>query len=171
MADVRVGVGALLRSPASFLALGAGAGLSPVAPGTFGTLAAIPLALLMPASVPAQLAVVALLFALGVWCCGRCAAELGVHDHGGIVWDEIVGYLLTMVAVPRSVGWLVLGFLLFRLFDITKPWPVGAIDRRVGGGFGIMLDDVVAALFAVAVMQIAVRSGWLDALPGFVAVG
>mgnify|MGYP000170553408 CR=1 FL=1 len=167
MADAPVSGEALFRSPASFLALGAGSGLAPKAPGTFGTLAAIPLACLMPADPLAQIAIVALLFAIGVWCCGRCAEELGVHDHGAIVWDEIVGYLLAMVAVPRTLGFVVLGFALFRLFDILKPWPVGAIDRRVHGGLGIMLDDVVAALFVVAILQLLLAGGWLGASPGF----
>lgn len=167
MADSRVGRDELFRTPANFLALGAGSGLAPRAPGTFGTLAAVPLAFLMPSGTLAQLVVVALLFVVGVWCCGRCATDLGVHDHGAIVWDEIVGYLLTMVAVPRTVGYVVLGFLLFRVFDILKPWPIGPIDRRVQGGLGIMLDDIVAALFALALLQLALRSGWLATLPGF----
>ena len=169
MADgaTRLPPGALTRSLASFLALGAGSGLAPRAPGTFGTLAAVPLAFLMPAGALAQLAVVAALFAVGVWCCGRAAREIGVHDHGGIVWDEIVGYLLAMVAVPRTVGFVVLGFALFRLFDVVKPWPIGAIDRRVHGGLGIMLDDIVAALFVVVILQLLLGAGWLDAVPGF----
>lgn len=158
---------ALLRSPASFLALGAGAGLAPKAPGTFGTLPAIPLLLVMPAGISAYLLVVALLFAVGVWCCGRCARELGVHDHGAIVWDEIVGYLIAMAAVPRTFGFVVLGFALFRLFDVWKPWPVGPIDRRVHGGFGIMLDDALAALFVVAILQLLLGAGWLDGVTGF----
>ena len=167
MADAPVPRGALFASPANFLALGAGSGLAPKAPGTFGTLAAVPLAFLMPASPLAQLLVVAVLFGIGVHCCGRCAEALGVHDHGAIVWDEVVGYLLAMVAVPRALGWIVLGFALFRLFDIVKPWPIGAIDRRVGGGLGIMLDDIVAALFAAVVLQGLLRSGWLGGVPGF----
>ena len=144
----------LTRGPASFLALGGGAGLSPRAPGTVGTLVGIPLLFLMPASPLLHLALVAVLFGVGVWCCGRCAAALGVHDHGGIVWDEIVGYLLVMVAVPRTAALVVLGFLLFRLFDVWKPWPIATVDRQVDGGLGIMLDDVFAALYAAVALHV-----------------
>jgi len=147
----------LLRSPANFIALGAGTGLSPKAPGTVGTLLGIPLLLLMPTSLPAYLLVVLIAFALGVYVCGACAKDIGVHDHGGIVWDEVVGYLITMIMVPRTLGWIVAGFALFRLFDIIKPWPIRVIDQRVHGGLGIMADDVLAALFALVVLQIALR--------------
>jgi len=134
------------RNPVHFLAFGGGAGAMPVAPGTFGTLVAIPLYLLLqPLSLLYYLLTLAIMTLFGIWLCGRTAADIGVHDHGGIVWDEIVGYLLTMIAAPP--GWLavVLGFALFRLFDIVKPWPIRLADRHVGGGFGIMLDDVLAA--------------------------
>jgi len=134
------------RNPVHFLAFGCGAGAMPVAPGTFGTLVAIPLYLLLqPLQLAYYLLVVAVMVVIGIWLCGRTATDIGVHDHGGIVWDEIVGYLLTMIAAPS--GWLavVLGFALFRLFDIVKPWPIRLADRHVGGGFGIMLDDVLAA--------------------------
>jgi phosphatidylglycerophosphatase A len=95
------------------------------------------------------------LFALGVWCCDACAKNLGVHDHPGIVWDEVVGYLITMIAVPKTLLWVVVGFILFRFFDILKPWPISWIDKHVEGGMGIMLDDVLAAVFALIVIQIA----------------
>ena len=154
---MRVTVTQLTASPANFLALGAGSGLIPVAPGTAGTLAAIPLLLLMPAAPIVYLGVTALLFVIGVWCCGVCAKSLGVHDHGAIVWDEVVGLLVTMVAVPRSLLWIVLGFALFRFFDILKPWPINWIDARVHGGLGIMLDDVIAGVFAALVLQLVMR--------------
>lgn len=93
------------------------------------------------------------LFLLGVWACGRTQRELQVHDPGAIVWDEVVGYLVTMTAAPSGWQWVLLAFALFRLFDILKPWPVRALDERVGGGLGIMLDDVAAGLYAWAVMQ------------------
>ena len=148
---------ALARGPANFLALGAGSGLAPRAPGTFGTLVGIPVLLVMPTGwVPYALVTLAL-FALGVWCCDACARDLGVHDHPAIVFDEIVGYLVTMVAAPRSVGFLVLGFALFRFFDVLKPWPIGPLDRRVAGGLGIMLDDVLAGVFAAVGVQLAAR--------------
>ena len=150
----RVPASALLRGPANFLALGGGSGLAPVAPGTFGTLVGIPALLLMPSS-PAGYAVVLLaLFAIGVWCCDACARDLGVHDHPAIVFDEVVGYLVTMAAAPRSVGFVVLGFALFRFFDIVKPWPIGPVDRRVPGGLGIMVDDVLAGVFAAIGVQL-----------------
>jgi len=144
----------VLQSPACFFALGAGLGLSPKAPGTVGTLLAIPLLFLMPQSVLAYLLVVVVLFAFGVWCCDVCARELGVHDHPGIVWDEVVGYLLVMVAVPRTLMFVVAGFILFRIFDILKPWPIRWVDKRIHGGIGIMLDDVLAAVFAGLMLQL-----------------
>jgi len=145
----------VLVSPANFLALGGGLGLAPKAPGTVGTLLGIPLLFLMPQNLFAFAVVLLILFAIGVWCCDQCATNLGVHDHPGIVWDEVVGYLITMTAVPRSALWIVVGFVLFRLFDIVKPWPIGWVDKHVHGGMGIMLDDVLAALFALGAIHIA----------------
>lgn len=147
----------LFAGPANFLALGAGLGLAPRAPGTFGTLLGIPLLFLMPHSLAGYLAALVFLSLVGIWCCHQCAQALGVHDHPGIVWDEVVGYLITMIAVPRSALWIVIGFALFRLFDILKPWPISWIDRQVHGGLGIMLDDMLAALFALAVIQVLLR--------------
>lgn len=138
-----------LRNPLHLLAFGFGSGTAPYAPGTFGTLAAVPLLLLLsllPLSL--YLAAVVLCFALGIYLCEQTSRDLGVHDHGGIVWDEFVGLFVTFIAVP--IGWqsLLLGFVLFRLFDILKPWPIGWLDRRVQGGLGIMLDDLLAAVYA-----------------------
>jgi len=163
----RIEPAALTRSFANFLALGAGSGLAPRAPGTVGTLAAVPLLLLMPTHPLLHLFVVAVLFGIGVWCCGACAEDLGVHDHGGIVWDEIVGYLLVMTAIPHTAGFIVLGFLLFRLFDIVKPWPISWVDQRVHGGLGIMLDDVLAAVPALVILQLLLQLSSVSALPGF----
>ena len=142
------------RNPIHFLAFGLGSGAMPVAPGTFGTLVAIPLYLLQ-VSFPLwfYLVTVVLLFAIGVWLCGVTSHDLGVHDHSGIVWDEIVGYLVTMIAVPDSIAWVIGGFILFRLFDIWKPWPIRWVDRQVSGGFGIMFDDILAGLYALLVLQ------------------
>lgn len=154
----RVPAGALLRGPANFLALGAGSGLAPKAPGTFGTLVGIPVLFLMPQASAGYAVLVIALFALGVWCCDACARDLGVHDHPAIVFDEVVGYLVTMFAAPRSLGFVVLGFALFRCFDILKPWPIGPVDRRVGGGFGIMADDVLAGVFAAACLHLVARA-------------
>jgi len=148
---------AQLANPAGFLALGAGAGLAPRAPGTVGTLLGIPLVLVMPEHLGYYLGVLLVLCVVGVWCCSVCARRLGVHDHPGIVWDEIVGYAITMIGAPDGILPLVLGFALFRLFDILKPWPIGLIDRRVDGGLGIMADDVVAGVMAAVCLQ----SVWL----------
>ncbi|MBP7579897.1 MAG: phosphatidylglycerophosphatase A [Vogesella sp.] len=145
----------LLRHPAHFLALGFGSGLITPAPGTWGSIAALPLAVgLHLAGVQGvMLAWLALpLFVLGVWVCGVTGRALGVADSGHIVWDEIVAMLLVLAAVPATpVAWLA-ALLVFRVFDIVKPWPIRWLDARVHGGFGVMLDDVVAALFAVLVL-------------------
>ncbi len=145
----------LLVDPRNFLALGFGSGLSPWAPGTAGTLVAIPLYLLCAnlALLPYLLITLAGLL-LGFYLCEFTARKLGVHDHPGIVWDEIVGYFITMIAAPPGWTWIVAGFLLFRLFDIVKPWPIRWLDRQVKGGVGIMLDDVVAGLFAAGCLQL-----------------
>jgi len=145
----------LLLHPVHLLSLGFGTGLAARAPGTVGTLAALPLYWLLHTLPVWQYALVgAALFALGVYLCGATARALGVHDHPGIVWDEVVGYLFTLVAVPFDWRWLVLSFALFRLFDIWKPWPIRRLDRGLGGGFGIMFDDLVAALYASVLMQV-----------------
>lgn len=145
------------RNPLHLLAFGLGSGGLPKAPGTFGTLAAIPLYLLLqPLSLTAYLLIILSMFLFGVWLCDRVSTDLGVHDHGGIVWDEWVGFLITMIAAPQGWQWLLAGFALFRLFDIWKPWPIGLLDKRVGGGLGIMLDDVLAGIYGLAVMQMVV---------------
>jgi len=142
-----------LTRPVHWLAFAGGAGLAPRAPGTFGTAAAVPLYLLLePLPLTAYLALVGLLFLVGIPVCGRTARDLGVHDHPGIVWDEVVGYLVTMAAAPPGWGSVVVGFLLFRLFDILKPWPIGVLDRRLRGGLGIMADDLLAGVFAALVL-------------------
>ncbi len=144
-----------LTNPIHLLAFGFGSGLAPVAPGTFGTLAAVPFYLLM-ARLPLEvyLAVLAVVILAGIWICGRTSRDLGVHDHPGIVWDEFAGFFVTMIAAPPGWFWLVAGFGLFRLFDILKPWPIGWLDRRVKGGLGIMLDDLLAGSFAWGVLQL-----------------
>ena len=144
-----------LADPIQFLALGFGSGLAPKAPGTFGTLAAIPIFLLMASlSAPAFALIVFIMAVVGVPICQKTAEAAGVHDHGAIVWDEIVGFLITMFMVPVSWSTIIVGFALFRLFDIFKPWPISFIDRNIHGGFGIMLDDVLAGLFALACMHL-----------------
>ncbi len=144
------------RNPVHFLAFGFGSGAAPVAPGTFGTLVAIPLYLLIaPLSLWVYLTIVAVMVLVGIWLCDVTSRDLGVHDHSGIVWDEIVGYLITMAAAPEGIGWMVAGFLLFRFFDILKPWPIRQIDRQVEGGWGIMLDDILAGIFSWLILQAA----------------
>lgn len=136
-------------------AFGFGSGLAPKAPGTFGTLAAIPFYLIAQDwSLGAYICVLLLSFVLGVWLCDRASKALGVHDHGGIVWDEFVGFWLTMLAAPPGWQWLLLGFVLFRIFDIWKPQPIKWADQHVHGGLGIMLDDVLAGLYALLVLQL-----------------
>ncbi|HEY5740363.1 MAG TPA: phosphatidylglycerophosphatase A [Gammaproteobacteria bacterium] len=148
----------LLFNPAHCLSLGFGAGLSPIAPGTAGTLVAVPLYLaLAQLAWPWYLAIVVIGFAAGIWLCGYTSKALGEHDHGGIVWDEIVGFWITMIAVPPTWQWILLGFVLFRVFDILKPWPVRIADRRIPGGLGIMFDDLLAGLYALAGVQLALR--------------
>lgn len=142
-----------MRKPTHLLAFGFGSGLLPKAPGTFGTLAAIPIYLLIePLSLWLYLLLVISGFLLGIWICDQTSEDLGVHDHSGIVWDEIIGYLLAMAFAPLGFWWILIGFGLFRIFDILKPWPIGWLDKQVGGGLGIMLDDMVAGLFAGLVM-------------------
>jgi len=142
------------RRPHHWLAYGFGSGLAPWAPGTMGTLAAVPLYLLLRPLDPGwYLAVLLVLFLAGIWACEKTARELKDQDPSAIVWDEVVGYLATMTAAPPGWIWPLLGFLLFRFFDILKPWPISALDRRVRGGLGVMLDDLVAGIAAWAVVR------------------
>jgi phosphatidylglycerophosphatase A len=145
----------ILRDPVHWLAFGFGSGCSPWAPGTFGTIVAIPVfVLLHDTPLWAYLCITLGMFIVGIWICGRTTEKLGEHDHGGIVWDEIVGYLVTMTAAPDGWSWILTGFVLFRLFDILKPWPVRLADRRLTGGFGIMFDDVLAGGLAFISIQL-----------------
>ncbi|MCP3688897.1 MAG: phosphatidylglycerophosphatase A [Gammaproteobacteria bacterium] len=147
---------ALLLDPRHLLSLGFGSGLSPFAPGTMGTLAAIPPYLLL-AQLELMPYIMVLLagFVIGIYLCGFTTRVLGVHDHGGIVWDEFVGFWITMIAVPViNWQWVLIGFILFRFFDIVKPWPVKLADKRISGGFGIMIDDVLAGFYALGCMHL-----------------
>ncbi len=152
----RIAARRVFSDPVLWLAFGFGSGLAPRAPGTAGTLMAIPLFLLLNLlPFTSYLAATVLVTLIGVWICGYASKALGVHDHPGIVWDEFAGFLIAMAAAPE--GWLgiVAGFALFRLFDIWKPWPIGWVDRKVHGGPGIMLDDVLAGLMAALVLYLA----------------
>lgn len=143
----------VMRDPVCLLAFGFGAGLVPKAPGTFGTLLALPLAwMTLTMRMEWRLLVGFVLIVAGVWLCGEAARRIGVHDHPGIVWDEIAAMYLVLLVTPVSVGFWALAFGLFRLFDIWKPWPIRDLDHRLGGGVGIMLDDLVAALYAALLL-------------------
>jgi phosphatidylglycerophosphatase A len=144
---------ALMRDPVHLLAFGFGSGLSPWAPGTFGTLIAVPIVLfVMQFGFVVHLAFAVLAAIFGIYVCGESAKRLGAHDHPGIVWDEITGFAVTMLTVPGTFYWVVAGFALFRLFDISKPWPIREADHSLSGGLGIMLDDVIAGIFASAIL-------------------
>ncbi len=139
----------ILSDPILFLAFGFGSGLAKKAPGTMGTLAAIPVYWLFAQTNLYVYSLLTLIVTVaGIWICDSAAKKLDEHDFGGIVWDEIAGYLITMWLVPFSWQAMVLGFILFRFFDILKPWPIQWVDRQVHGGLGIMLDDVLAGVFA-----------------------
>ena len=143
----------VFTNPVIFLAFGGGTGLAPKAPGTVGSLVAIPMAwATLPLALEWRVGVGVLLALAGVWICGASARALGEHDHPGIVWDEIAALYLVLVFVPLSIGAWALAFGLFRLFDIWKPWPIRDLDHRLGGGLGIMLDDLVAALYALILL-------------------
>jgi phosphatidylglycerophosphatase A len=154
---------ALWRKPMCIVALGFGAGILPKAPGTWGTLLAVPVYFILQPLPLGEYAIVLLIsFGAGVWWCGKTAQLLGVHDHPAIVWDEMVGYWITMIVAPDGGWWLVSGFVLFRLFDIWKPWPIRRLDKQVAGGLGIMVDDVVAGLYAALCLLL----GRVMLLPG-----
>ncbi len=147
----------VFRDPIQFLAFGFGSGLSPKGPGTAGTLVAVPLYLLLSdLNLLTYTAVVLVAFGIGIYLCGAASRKLGVHDHPGIVWDEFVGFWITMWAVPPTVTWVVIGFIVFRILDIAKPWPISSLDKNVHGGLGIMIDDVVAGVLACGVLHLAI---------------
>ncbi len=144
----------LVKRPVCFLGLGFGSGLAPIAPGTFGTIAAIPVYWLM-SGLPliSYLLLTLIAFIAGIWICQRSADWLGKDDPSAVVWDEIVGYLVTMIAAPVGWQWMLIGFVLFRFFDIIKPWPIRWFDKNLHGGLGIMVDDVVAGVFATLILH------------------
>lgn len=149
--------------PAHAIALGFGAGLSPVAPGTAGTLVAWPIGWLMGGvlSPLAFIVTLGLLFIIGIWACTLTGRRLGVDDHGGMVWDEMVAFLLVVAIVPRDVRWQLAAFVLFRAFDVVKPQPIRWFEQRYHGGFGVMLDDILAAGYTLVVLAVAKRVlGW-----------
>lgn len=151
-ADVRF----LFAHPAHLVAFGFGSGLAPRAPGTVGTLLGLPLFWAIAAAapdLPNRIVLVVAAFLFGIWACARAGRALGVADHGGIVWDEIVAFALVLLFTPAGWQWTLAAFALFRLFDILKPWPIRLADRRLKNGFGVMFDDLLAALYAIAALE------------------
>jgi phosphatidylglycerophosphatase A len=147
---------ALLATPAGWLACGFGSGLAPVAQGTFGSLAAIlPWLLLRQYSLSLNLTVIVIGFAVGVWACDIAGRALRVEDHRSLVWDEFIGQWIALLPALLAPWWaIVLGFALFRLFDVWKPWPIRYLDRHLKGGLGVMADDVIAGVFAAVVLKL-----------------
>ena len=147
------------RQPAHLIALGAGAGLAPAAPGTVGTLLAFPLYWLLAAFSTSTMALILLgaAFLLGIWACGATGRALGVADHGAMVWDEIVAFAVVLVFTPSGWEWQLGAFLLFRFFDIVKPPPIRYFDRRLKNGFGVMFDDLLAAGYTLLVLAVGQR--------------
>lgn len=153
----------ILSDPILFLAFGFGSGLAKKAPGTMGTVAAIPVYLLFAQTNFITYSVLtAIVCIVGIWICGIAANKLAEHDFGGIVWDEVAGYLVTLWLVPCTWQTMLAGFVLFRIFDILKPWPIRWLDRHVEGGFGIMIDDILAAVFAGGLLLLMVNYQWLS---------
>jgi len=144
-----------LRDPVQWLATGFGAGLAPRAPGTAGTVVAlVPTWLMLELSLPVRIGIVAALFVAGIFICGASARKVATHDHPSIVFDEIVGFLAATLPLSGGPLWLVPAFLLFRLFDIWKPWPIRDLDHRLAGGLGIMLDDLMAGAYAAVCLEV-----------------
>ena len=159
MIIARPTAGFTFSHPAHFIALGFGAGLSRVVPGTVGTLVAFPLWWLMGGGYepPVLLAILAALFLVGVWACERTGRDLGVADHGAMCWDEIVAFLLVLAIVPEEPVWEAAAFFLFRIFDVLKPPPIRQAEMRFKGGFGVMFDDILAAGYTLVVLAVVKR--------------
>lgn len=144
-----------LLHPAHFLGLGFGSGLVPFMPGTMGSLAAIPVVIAMSylALIP-YILLSAVACVAGIYICQKVSDDMGVHDHGSIVWDEIAGMMIVFIAVPISWHSVLMGFILFRFFDILKPWPISFLDKNIHGGWGIMVDDLVAGVFSLICLHL-----------------
>ena len=148
----------VLTDPVNFLAFGFGTGLAPFAPGTFGSVPGLILFwLTLDFGLYVQVSIAIAMALVGIWICGESARRIGVHDHGGIVWDEIVGMYVTLFLAPVSIAGFVLAFALFRVMDIVKPWPIRDLDHSMRGGLGIMLDDLLAAVYAALLLALY---GW-----------
>jgi phosphatidylglycerophosphatase A len=162
----------LFSHPSHFIALGFGTGLAPVAPGTFGTLLALPLFwwLSLRLNSTEFLILLGLMVAGGVWVCDRTGRDLGVEDHKALVWDETAAFLIVLFFTPAQPAWQVSAFVLFRLFDILKPGPIRIIESRVRGGIGVMADDLAAAFFTLICLTLfklfaPVLGGWVGFTP------
>lgn len=144
----------LFKHPAHFLALGFGTGLAPIAPGTVGTVIALPMYWLISGyALTAQLAMIAFAFLVGIYFCEVAGKAIGVSDHSSIVWDEIAAMMLVLTITPMQLEWWLAAFLLFRLFDILKPYPINICDEKIKGGFGVMFDDLLAAIYAIIALK------------------
>lgn len=144
-------------NPWVFIACGFGVGTLPVMPGTYGTLLGVGLMwLLSPLALWLRIGVLVLLFVSGIFLCGYANRQFGTEDHPAAVWDEVVAFPWVMLAIPLTPVTIVIGFLLFRFFDIIKPWPIGWVDKNVHRGFGVMLDDWLAAIASLTVMHLGV---------------
>ena len=144
-----------LKDPVVFVAMGFGSGLSPKAPGTAGTLMTVPLVYFLQQQTLLVYVLVTLFVLLtGSWVCGYAAKKLQVHDHSGIVYDEVAGFLITMFMIPQSWVLMLIGFALFRFFDAVKPWPISWVDKNIHGGFGIMFDDVIAGIISLLCLML-----------------
>jgi phosphatidylglycerophosphatase A len=143
------------QNPLHFIAFGFGSGALPYAPGTWGTLLTLPIYLAMETLPLALYFSITFFITLGsIWLCDKISREINVHDHPGMCLDEVVGFLITMIGAPHGMVWVIIGFLLFRLFDIWKPAPIGYIDKHIGGGFGIILDDMLAGVYAWIILHL-----------------
>jgi phosphatidylglycerophosphatase A len=153
---LRPTAGFLLRHPAHFIALGFGTGLVPVAPGTFGTLLAVPVFAILSLWLPqlSLFGVIVVLFGIGVWACERTARDLGIADHGSMNWDELVAFTLVLLMTPAGWAWQAFAFVAFRFFDIVKPPPIRYFERSLKGGMGVMFDDVIAAFYALLLIAV-----------------
>ncbi len=149
----------MLSDPAHCIALGFGTGLAPVAPGTVGTLLAYPLYYVLAKWVSAyeMFGIIAAFFLLGVWACERTGRAMGIADHSGMVWDEVVAMMLILLVIPAETGWWVAAFFLFRIFDVLKPPPIRHFDQTIKGGFGVMFDDLLAAFYTLLFLAIFKR--------------
>ena len=156
---LRPDFGFAFAHPAHFVSFGFGVGLIRFAPGTFGTLLALPLYwyALRECATGTAFLILAALFAIGVWACSITGRHLGVADHGAMVWDEVVAFLLVLLVTPEEPGWQAAAFFLFRLFDVVKPSPIREFERRAKGGFGVMADDILAAGYTLLALAVARR--------------